>query len=104
MNRFACHLSLLVASITVLAGSRAVADWPQWRGPNRNGVSTETGLLAQWPQGGPPLAWKATGLGTGHSSVSVANGRIFTMGDGPDGSYVRAIDEKTGKPLWAMKV
>lgn len=79
-------------------------DWPQWRGPNRDGISRETGLLTQWPQEGPPLAWKATGVGTGHSSVSVANGRIFTMGDGPDGSYVRALDEKTGRPLWATKL
>ena len=82
----------------------ASADWPQWRGPNRDGVSKETGLLKQWPEAGPPLAWKATGLGAGHSSVSVAKGRIYTMGDGPDGSYVRALDEKTGKLLWSTKL
>src|SRR5688500_3677038 len=59
-------------------------DWPQWRGANRDNVSTETGLLKRWPKDGPPLAWKSTGVGEGYSSVSVAGGRIFTMGDGND--------------------
>src|SRR5687768_9594377 len=105
MNRCARHLALLVAGVTAFAGSpTSAADWPQWRGPDRNGISKETGLLEKWPEGGPPLAWKITGLGTGHSSISVANGRIFTLGDGSDGSYVRALDEKSGKPLWSTKL
>ncbi len=79
-------------------------DWPQWRGPKRDGVSTETGLLKAWPAGGPPLAWKARGLGVGFSSVSVADGKIFTMGDGPDMSSVRAFDANNGKPLWSAPV
>jgi outer membrane protein assembly factor BamB len=106
MNRHACCLASLVAIVMALAGSPASADdWPQWRGPDRNGVSKETGLLRQWPEGGPPLAWKAAGLGAGHSTVSVANGRVYTMGDGPDGSsYVRALDEKSGESLWSTKL
>ena len=96
-------LSLALA-VTLLVPFARAADWPQWRGPDRDGVSKETGLLQTWPQGGPPLAWKATGLGEGHSSVSVAAGRIYTMGDGRDGSYVHALDEKTGKHLWSTKL
>lgn len=80
------------------------ADWPQWRGPARDDISTETGLLKQWPSSGPALVWKATGLGTGFSSVSVAAGRIYTMGDGTDSSYVYALDEATGKQIWSAKV
>jgi outer membrane protein assembly factor BamB len=76
------------------------SDWPTWRGPNRDGLSTETGLLKAWPAGGPELAWKSDGCGVGYSSVSVANGRLFTMGDGTDASHVRAYNEKDGKPAW----
>ena len=74
--------------VSVLTATAAPGDWPTWRGPKRDGLSTETGLLKQWPAGGPPLAWKATGCGTGYSSVSVADGRVITMGDGPDGARV----------------
>lgn len=80
------------------------ADWPQFRGPDRTGVSRETGLLKQWPAGGPKLDWKTTKLGGGYSGVSVAAGRIYTMGDGDDASYVHALDEKTGKLVWSVKV
>jgi hypothetical protein len=64
----------------VLCTAAVAADWPQWRGPERTGVSKETGLLKTWPSEGPPVAWKATGLGEGHSTPSVAGGRIFGMG------------------------
>ena len=79
-------------------------DWPQWRGPNRDAVSTETGLLKEWPEGGPKLAWKADGFGTGYSSVAVADGRIITLGDLDDGSYAIAVKESNGKPLWKTKI
>jgi len=78
--------------------------WPQWRGPQRDGVSTETGLLRSWPQDGPPKVWTANGLGAGFSSVAVAGGRVVTMGDRRDGQYVIALDEATGRELWATRV
>ena len=56
------------------------ADWPQWRGPNRDGKSAETGLLAQWPDGGPRLVWKVQGLGEGYSSFAVVGNRLYTQG------------------------
>ena len=76
------------------------ADWPQWHGPNRDNVSTETGLLAAWPAGGPSLTWKATGLGGGYASVAVVDGKIFTSGDFTNGAAVLALDAKTGAQLW----
>jgi outer membrane protein assembly factor BamB len=76
------------------------ADWPQWRGPNRDGISPETGLMKQWPQAGPPLVWKATGLGEGYASFSVAQGRLYTMGQRGEQSFVLAFDAASGKKLW----
>jgi hypothetical protein len=82
----------------------ASAEWFQWRGPNRDGKSPDTGLLKEWPAGGPPLAWKAAGLGSGYSSVSVSGSRLFTMGDKAESSYVLALNRADGKPLWSTQV
>jgi outer membrane protein assembly factor BamB len=79
-------------------------EWPQWRGPNRDGVSQETGLLTEWPQNGPPIAWQIRGLGKGTSSISIADGRIYTMGIRGDNEVVIALDEKDGKEVWATPI
>jgi outer membrane protein assembly factor BamB len=86
-------------------------DWPQWRGKDRTALSSETGLLKEWPKQGPPIVWKATGLGDGYSAVSVADGRIFTLGErsepqqaGSAAIFVIALDEATGKELWATRI
>lgn len=97
------RLGLQFALLTFLISLASAADWPQWRGPKRDGHSPETGLRGEWPPEGPPLAWKTNGLGTGYSSVSVAAGRIFTMGDRSDSSFVHALSVD-GKPLWSAKV
>ncbi len=76
-------------------------DWPQWRGPNRDGKSTETGLLKIWPKAGPALVWKATGIGAGYATVAVASGRIYTAGDKGAQAYVFALSEKDGQALWS---
>jgi outer membrane protein assembly factor BamB len=80
------------------------ADWPQWRGANRDGVCTETGLLQQWPKEGPKLLWEISGLGPGYSSVSIAKGRLYTMGDRGESQFVYAYDLGMHKELWAAKV
>ncbi|HKV08807.1 MAG TPA: PQQ-binding-like beta-propeller repeat protein [Thermoanaerobaculia bacterium] len=103
MNRFPSRL-ILAALLCLASFSLVSADWPQWRGPARDGISKETGLLAQWPQAGPPLAWKAAGLGKGFSSVAVTGGKIFTMGDRADGQHVIALSGTDGKVLWTAKV
>ncbi|MBL8173275.1 MAG: PQQ-binding-like beta-propeller repeat protein [Bryobacterales bacterium] len=76
------------------------ADWPQWRGVNRDGISAETGLMKSWPEGGPKQVWKATGLGEGFSSFAVVKGRIYTQGQRENQEYVMAFDAATGKKLW----
>ena len=98
-----------VAALCVLAavtcgGAALAAEWPQWRGPNRDAISKETGLLREWPEEGPPLAWTANGLGEGFSAPSVAGGKIFVLGEDAESSYVRALDGRTGKILWSAKV
>ena len=99
------HKRKLAALTLILLASSALAiDWPGWRGPRRDNVSTETGLVKGWPKEGPPLLWKATGLGQGFSTVSVVADRIYTMGDGPESSYVRCISLADGKPIWSTKV
>jgi len=80
--------------------AQAGANWPQWRGPNRDGVSKETGLLKQWPAEGPPLLWKASGAGRGYSSFSISDGKLFTMGLRGDREFIVAFDVATGKEAW----
>lgn len=76
------------------------ADWPQWRGPNRDGISSETGLLPSWPKGGPAVVWKANGLGVGYSSLAIVNGRFYTQGQRARQQFVFAFDAKTGRKIW----
>ena len=90
--------ALLLSALPLLA-----ADWPQWRGPGRDGVSPETSLLKSWPAAGPKLVWKATGLGEGYSSFSVAAGRLYTQGQRAGVQYVMAFDVATGKKLWEVE-
>jgi outer membrane protein assembly factor BamB len=92
-------LGLFVMVPNVMAQS--AANWPQWRGPNRDGISKETGLLKQWPAEGPPLVWKATGAGRGYSSFSMSKGRLYTMGLRGDREFIVAFDVATGKEAWA---
>jgi len=96
-------LMATVVSLCVAAQvmAQANANWPQWRGPNRDGISKETGLLKQWPAEGPPLVWKATGAGRGYSSFSIANGKLYTLGLRGDREFVVAFDVATGKEAWA---
>jgi outer membrane protein assembly factor BamB len=86
------------------AAAKIETEWYQFRGPNRDGLSADTKLLKQWPKQGPGLAWKAAGIGAGFSSVSVAGGRIYTMGDLADGAMLFALNAADGKILWQLKV
>jgi outer membrane protein assembly factor BamB len=101
-----CSMSLELFAVVLCASAcgAAPADWHQFRGPDRTGVSTEKGLLKKWPEDGPPVAWKATGLGEGFSSVSVAGDHVYSMGDREDACYLIAINRKTGEEAWSTKV
>lgn len=78
------------------------AGWPQFRGPRRDGVSDERGLLQAWPEGGPTRLWTATGAGRGYSSPIIAGGRLYVTGDFGEDLYILAYDLQ-GKPLWKTK-
>ena len=97
-------LAVITAAVVLSAAAgvstRVPNDWPQWRGPQRDGVSAEKGLLKQWPTGGPRLAWQAAGAGDGYSSFSVSGGRLFTLGAREGTEYVLAFDVASGKRLW----
>jgi outer membrane protein assembly factor BamB len=79
-------------------------DWPQWRGPERTGVSRETGLLRDWPASGPSLAWQADYVGAGFSAPTVAGGRVFLMGNRGLSEYVIALSEEDGGLIWATAI
>jgi outer membrane protein assembly factor BamB len=100
-NKTLISVALIIFSSAVEIAAQSGGNWPQWRGPNRDGISKETGLLKQWPENGPPLAWKATGAGGGYSSLAIANGRLFTMGLRGNREYVVAFDVASGKEAWA---
>lgn len=80
------------------------ADWPQWQGPDRNAVSAETGLLQEWPAGGPPLAWRVDGVGSGMGGVAVADGRIYAAGDRDGSAWLFALNEADGAPVWEAQI
>ncbi|MCE9530453.1 MAG: PQQ-binding-like beta-propeller repeat protein, partial [Planctomycetes bacterium] len=87
-----------------LAADPVAGEWPQFRGPNRTGVSDDKGLLKEWPKDGPPLVWKCEGVGIGFSSVAISGNRVFTMGDLKDGCHVFAIDRAKGELLWKKMI
>jgi len=83
----------------------ASSDWPQWRGPERNGISKETGLLAQWPAEGPRLAWQVDDIGDGYSTPSVVGSRIYLMSNrGFEDEFVQALSTNDGKPIWTTRI
>jgi outer membrane protein assembly factor BamB len=86
-------------SLTLLASTQVAADWPQFLGPERNGVSRETGLAAAWTGRGPRELWRVP-LGRGYSGASVVDGVLFTMADTADGQHVLALDALTGALRW----
>ena len=94
--------AICILGLSTAVSNRALDDWPQWRGRNRDGIATEKGLMKSWPQGGPPLAWRAQGAGEGYSSFAVAGGKLYTLGARGGTEYVMAFDEATGKKLWEV--
>jgi outer membrane protein assembly factor BamB len=95
-------LSFVVALLLTvsLSGQQTSQDWFQWRGPNRDGISAETGLLQDWPKAGPPVAWRINGIGNGYSSFSASGGRLYTLGARAGSEYVIALDRASGKKIW----
>ncbi len=93
-------LLVLSAALSVMAD-----DWPQWRGPQRNGISRETGLLKEWPKEGPKLVWKIAEAGRGYSTPAVAADRLYLLGnEGLEDEFVEALAVKDGKRAWRTRL
>jgi outer membrane protein assembly factor BamB len=94
---------LAVAALTaiVAAQSPVAIDWPQWRGPDRNGLSREVGLLKQWPPSGPRRVWSIADIGSGYGEVSIKGDRIFVQGAGGGQSVVFSLNRADGKRVWS---
>jgi outer membrane protein assembly factor BamB len=93
-------INLFVADTTVRAN-----DWPQWRGPNRDGISRESGLLKEWPTGGPTLLWQQKNIGSGYSTPAIVGDRLYLLSNkGMDDEFVQALDVKDGKQVWSTTI
>ena len=97
---------MLVLGLAIAAGSQSAAsfDWPQWRGPDRSGLSQETGLLKNWPASGPSRVWMASGLGAGFGSISVQGDRVYVQGLKGRDSTVSSLDRATGRAVWSRVI
>jgi len=90
-----------MAGVLALSGlTLSAKDWPQFRGPARDGKSTETGIIKSWETNPPKLLWMGEGMGNGYAGVAVVGDRIYTTGDLKDGQGVVAVNAKDGKVLW----
>jgi outer membrane protein assembly factor BamB len=106
MNRFISRkLSVLVTVFclpTLTFGGSF--DWPQWRGPDRTDVSRESGLLKEWPSGGPKRLWLFKNAGNGYSGPAIANGKFFTMGTRDGAEIMIALNADTGEEIWSASI
>jgi len=96
-------LSSLTLALT-LTLSLSAADWPQWRGPDRSGIAKETGLLQEWPEGGPKMRWKRTDIGTGYSSPVVVGDRIYLQTTKQKDEFALCLDAANGKEIWKSPI
>jgi outer membrane protein assembly factor BamB len=97
---FALYVSVVARDV----GRVKSAYWPQWRGPRRDDVSADKGLLQAWPENGPPLVWIGVGLGEGYSSIVIDKGRIYSTGDRKDGEYLICLNDANGKEVWSRRI
>jgi outer membrane protein assembly factor BamB len=94
----------LIAAGLLVAGLAPAADWPQFRGPHRDDLSAETGLLKSFPAGGPKLLWTSEKAGIGYSGFSVVGNRLYSMGDEGRQEFVFAVDTATGNEVWRQAI
>jgi len=102
MTALLCTWYLAGNAVNAQADGNKKGDWAQWRGPNRDGVSSATGLLKTWPEGGPQVVWRMP-IGEGYSGLSIARGRIYTLsGEAPD-EFVLCLDANDGSEIWRFR-
>jgi outer membrane protein assembly factor BamB len=93
----------LLSSFTPRAS--LATDWPQWRGPNRDGISEEKGLLKEWPKDGPKLVWQIKDIGAGFSTPAIVGDRIYVMAnEGNNNEFVEALSVSDGKKIWSTTI
>src|SRR3954468_951474 len=96
------HILLLTLSTST---ALLAEDWPQWRGPQRNGISKETGLLKKWPEGGPKLVWNVADAGSGYSTPAVVGDRLYLLENkGLEDESVVARSTSDGKQIWSSRL
>jgi outer membrane protein assembly factor BamB len=106
-NAVRCSANVFWVAMGLCLGPLAfsAADWPQWRGLQRNGISAETGLLAEWPKDGPRLVWQVKDIGSGYSTPSVVGDRLYLLGNqGTNDEFVQALEAKDGKKIWSQRI
>ena len=84
------------------ADDHSTAEWAQWRGPNRDGISAETGFLKSWSQEGPKVLWHIP-FGDGYSGISIAQGKVYTMAAEEDDEFVICLDASNGEEIWRFR-
>lgn len=104
MTRRFASILLLLALVSAPASSVRADDWPQWRGPDRNGISKEKGLLNEWPKAGPQSLWEISGLGAGYGTVAIQGDRIFVQGTEGKTSLVFCLSRTDGKAIWKTEM
>ena len=92
-------LPVLTLAAALVCANLSAADWPNFRGPNHNGISSETGWLTNWPADGPKQLWK-TSLGVGYASITVAQNRVYATGNNDATATLQCLDAETGSNLW----
>ncbi len=97
-------LSALALAPQTIGNSAPDAEWPQWRGPLRDGVSSETGMVKQWPAGGPAVVWTISNLGEGYGSLAIKADRIYVQGTSAAASAVFCLNRTDGKPIWSTSL
>lgn len=102
-QRFALVPALCLVAFG-LASSAGAEDWPQWKGPERNGLSQETGLLKEWPEGGPKQVWMTDQGGLGYAGPAIVDGKLYTLGALDGVAHLLAFDANTGERLWATEI
>jgi outer membrane protein assembly factor BamB len=98
-------VALLAIGLSITATPLRAKDWPQWRGPNRDGKSQETGLLKEWPKGGPKLLWQQKNIGGGYSTPAVVGDRIYLLSnEGLENEFAQALSAKDGSRAWSKPI
>ncbi len=102
-----CLSALIIVTNEILQGFNSMPaqtnDWPQWRGPNRDGISSETDILKSWPENGPNVVWRIA-VGYGYSSIAISNGKLYTMWSEGDDEVLFCLIASTGKEVWRYKI